>query len=158
MKVLTFDQSRCTRCGACQAVCSLAKKGAAQPSEARIHIRGAEGPEALRAAVCQHCASPVCVTACMRGIIHKNPVTGVVSRKTEDCFRCAACLVLCPVGAVAFDHGADAFVTCDLCGGDPACVQACPTGALRYEDPEEASGALRYQYARKTLGDAEARE
>ena len=156
MKVLTYDQSKCNNCGACQVICSLGKKGKAQPSEARIHMRNADGPEALRAAVCQHCAEPACVTACMRGIIKKDPITGKVSRKTEDCFRCAACSVMCPVGAVVLDHDAEAFVTCDFCGGNPICVKVCPTHALRYEEEKDASEVHRNQYAQKALGEVEA--
>lgn len=174
MKILSFDQSRCSRCGACQIVCSLVKKGCFKPEEARIRIEPAGEEEslsltkpagpALRAVVCQHCAEPVCVTACMRGIIHKDPESGFVSRKFEDCFRCASCQVLCPVGAAVEDHDLGAFITCDLCsterksgslkGDVPACVQVCPSGALRYEDLSETSASLREQYARRTLGEA----
>ena len=172
MKILSFDQSRCTRCGACQIVCSLLKKGQFLPGEARIRIESAgeeqtdspvtvNGP-ALRAVVCQHCAEPVCVTACMRGIIHKDEKTGKVTRQSEDCFRCAACQVLCPVGAAVLDKGINAFVTCDLCGaemengslpdGEPACVHVCTFGALRYEGPGETSAILRDQYVHRMLG------
>ena len=91
----------------------------------------------------------------MRGIIDKDPVTGVVSRKQEDCFSCAACKVMCPHGAVVYDSGLDAFDTCDLCGGDPACVRVCPTGALRYEDLSAASSDFRNRYAQHVLQAAE---
>ena len=159
MKILTFDQSKCDGCGACQAVCSLAKKGKIQPSEARIRIKQAKdagGEVSLRAVHCQHCAEPVCVTACMRGIITKDPATGLVNRKTEDCFRCAACAVMCPVGAVVLDRDMEAFVTCDLCGGDPLCVQVCRTGALRFEDVEAAIEEKRTRYAQMALMEEEA--
>lgn len=156
MKILTYDQSKCNNCGACQVICSLEKKGKIQPSESRIHIRTAEGPDALSAAVCQHCTEPVCVTACMRGIIEKDSVTGKVKRKSEDCFCCAACNVMCPVGAVVYDRDSNAFVTCDFCEGDPVCVKVCPTHALRYEEIGKASETLRNQYAQKALGELEA--
>ena len=151
MKLLTFDQSKCNNCGACTIVCSLVKKDAFVPGEARIRIETAGDEQPLRAVVCQHCEDPICVTACMRGIIHKDPDTGVVLRKTEDCFRCAACHVMCPEGAAVLDHELQAFVTCDLCGGRPVCAGVCPTGALRYEDVHEMSAAMRTQYARQAL-------
>jgi Fe-S-cluster-containing hydrogenase component 2 len=91
----------------------------------------------------------------MRGIISKDPETGVVSRKTEDCFQCAACAVMCPVGAVVLDHKENAFVTCDLCGGDPLCVKVCGTGALRFEDVEAAIEVKRSRYAQMVLGEEE---
>ena len=169
MKILTFDQSRCTNCGICRIVRSLVKKGEFRPEASRIRIElsdladnvpAGQNP-ALRAVVCQHCAKPACVTACMRGIIHKDPATGVVLRNWEDCFRCAACQVMCPVGAPLEDGEMKAFVTCDLCtaeresgglpGEEPLCSALCPTGALRYEDVQAASAALREQYARRML-------
>lgn len=55
MKLLTFDQSKCTNCGACSAVCSLEKKGVVQPAQARIRIKAAcaeNGEKVLRASVC----------------------------------------------------------------------------------------------------------
>ena len=145
MKILTFDQSKCISCGACQVICSVEKKGRVQPAESRIHLSSSDGPDALRLAVCQHCTEPVCVSACMRGIISKNPETGRVERKYEDCFRCAACKVMCPVGAVVFDHDVNAFLTCDLCGGDPVCAKVCPTKAICFQDVTEASMSLRNQ-------------
>ena len=155
MKILTFDQSKCDGCGACQRLCSLRKKGKVQPSESRIRIKRTDGAEGeapfLRAVYCQHCAEPTCVTACMRGIISKDPATGLVSRKTEDCFQCAACAVMCPVGATLLDHDMDAFVTCDLCGGDPLCVKVCPRGAIKYEDVEAAIEEKRNRYAQMAM-------
>lgn len=158
MKVLTINRSQCNGCGACQMVCSLTKKNGLCPSESRIRVRRVGGTETQYVCVCQHCAEPVCVSACMRGIIDKDPVTGVVTRKQEDCFTCAACKVMCPHGAVTYDSTIDAFVTCDLCGGDPACIKVCPTGALRYEDLSEASSDFRNQYAQRVLHAKEVEE
>lgn len=152
MKIITFDQSKCDNCGACQIMCSLEKKGRFVPKESRIRIETAGGLEAMRAVVCQHCAEPVCLTACMRGIIDKDPITGKVTRRSEDCFRCAACQVMCPVGAAVLDHDINAFVTCDLCGGDPSCVKVCMTHALMYEDVTDVSNDRRNQYAKLSLG------
>ena len=155
MKILTIDRAKCTGCGACQMICSIAKKGTVMPSDARIRIRRAGGIDTQYAVVCQHCAEPVCVSACMRGIIDKDPGTGVISRRTEDCFACAACRVMCPVGAVTYDRDQEAFVTCDLCGGDPVCVKVCPTQALRFEDVHQASLDLRSKYAQNLLNPTE---
>ena len=152
MKLITYDQSKCDNCGACQIVCSLEKKGKFVPGEARIHIETAGGLDSMRAVVCQHCAEPMCVTACMRGIIHKDPETGKVTRNYEDCFRCAACNAMCPVGAAVLDNDLEAFITCDFCDGDPLCVAVCPTKALRYEDVHEVSEDRRTQFAKMSLG------
>jgi len=155
MKILSIDRKKCNGCGACQAICSLVKKEQMRPSESRIRVRRVGGPDTQYASVCQHCAEPVCVSACMRGIIDKDPATGIVSRKVEDCFTCAACRVMCPIGAVVYDSDLDAFVTCDFCGGDPVCAKVCPTGALRYEDVSEASSDFRNKYARSVFAPTE---
>lgn len=143
MKILSIDRTKCNGCGLCQNVCSLVKKQKVQPSESRIRIRRVGGRETEYAAVCQHCAEPVCVSACLKGIIDKDPVTGVVSRNTDGCFACAACAVMCPMDAIVHDTDMDAFVTCDTCGGDPVCVKVCPTGALSYGEASEISRAIR---------------
>ena len=156
MKTLFIDRTRCNGCGACQAVCALVKRGAQMPQQARIRARRAGGPAAGYVTVCQHCAEPVCLTACMRGIIDQDPATGLVTRRTEGCFTCAACKVMCPSDAIVYDSRLDAFVTCDLCGGNPPCVAACPTGALRFEEPAGASEDLRNKYAQALLGGKEA--
>ena len=147
MKILTFDQSKCDGCKLCQGICALRKTGEVRLPEARVRI---QTEPILRAAYCQHCAEPTCVTACMRGIISKGE-DGRVVRKTEDCFRCAACAVMCPVGAVVLDRQENAFVTCDLCGGDPLCVKVCPRGAIKYEDVEAAIEEKRNRYAQMAM-------
>ncbi|MCR4724345.1 MAG: hypothetical protein K5772_02795 [Clostridia bacterium] len=151
MKRLVFDPARCSLCGACLAACSAVKKGRIDFAQSRIRIETAGSRKPLRAAVCAHCEEPACVTACMRGIIDKG-ADGLVTRRWEECFRCAACLVSCPVGAVLEDTDRKAFIACDLCGKaesgeDPLCVRVCLSGALRFEEETAASADLRSSYA-----------
>ena len=154
MKRIVFDPDRCNLCNACRIACSAGKKGSVQPDLSRIRIETAGDAKPLRAVVCQHCQDPVCVTACMRGIIHQDEQTGIVSRRYEDCFRCAACHVYCPVGAAVEDSDLQAFVTCDLCGGAeiPLCVQVCENGALHFEEESETSRRRRERYASGMFG------
>lgn len=147
MKRILFDPKQCSLCGVCEAACSLSKGGFLDADRSRIRIETAGEERPLRAAVCRHCEEPACVTACMRGIIAKDETSGQVFRNWEDCFRCAACTVYCPVGAIVEDPALHAFVSCDLCGGDPLCVQVCPNGALRFEDDGAASAWKRSLYA-----------
>ena len=143
MKILSIDRTKCSGCGICQSSCALARKRALQPCEARIQVRQAGGRETEYVSFCQHCAEPVCVSACLKGIIDKDLKTGIVGRETDRCFECAACSLLCPMGAVVHDTSLNAFVTCDACGGDPVCVRACPTGALSYGEPSQISSNVR---------------
>lgn len=149
MKRVTFDPNRCNLCGVCIAACSLVKTGKFDASQSRIRIETAGSRVPLRAAVCRHCEEPACVTACMRGIIDRDLQTGLVTRRHDGCFRCAACAVSCPAGACVQDIKLNAFTACDLCGGDPLCVRGCLTGALRFEDDAENSAHLRGLYAEK---------
>lgn len=149
MKRIAFDPLRCSFCGACMAACALIKAGKPDLSQSRIRIETAGSCVPLRAAVCRHCEEPACVTACMRGIIDKDAETGLVTRRHEGCFRCAACAVNCPVGACVQDEALNAFTACDLCGGDPLCVRVCLSGALRLEDDAQTSSELRSNYAAK---------
>ena len=150
MKRIVFDPAKCSLCGACMAACSAVKKGRIDLAQSRIRIETAGSRKPLRAAVCAQCEEPACVTACMRGIIDKEE-SGRVTRRYEDCFRCAACLVSCPVSAVLEDQDMKAFIACDLCGKDggeePLCVRVCLKGALRFEEEAAASADLRSSYA-----------
>ena len=147
MKMICVDRSKCSGCGACQAVCSLAKKGCAQPAESRIRLRRTGGVELQYVTYCQHCADPACLKACLKTIIYQDGQR--VLRNFDSCFACSACAVACPIGAVVYDSGLDAYMTCDQCGGDPLCVKVCPTGALSYEDAAQSSAELRTSYAEK---------
>ena len=149
MRHVTFDSNRCNLCGVCSAACSLVKTGRFDFSLTRIRIETAGSRVPLRAAICRHCDEPACVTACMRGIIDRDAETGLVTRRHDGCFRCAACAVSCPAGACVQDEALNAFTACDLCGGDPLCVKVCLSGALRFEDDAENSAHLRSLYAEK---------
>lgn len=143
MWALSIDREKCNGCGICQIACSIAKKNTAQPSEARIRVNRYWGELIQSVVVCQHCAEPVCETAClMKAIDNKSP-DGYVSREPEKCFACGACMVMCPIEAPVYDSDSKAVVTCDLCGGDPICVKVCPEQALQYQDTVAYSTAVR---------------
>ncbi len=146
MKMICIDRAKCSGCGACQALCALEKRGRMQPGESRIRLRRTGGPMLQYVTYCQHCADPECVKACLKTIIHKEK-DGLVVRKFDECFACSACEVACPVGAVVYDSGKDAYMTCDLCRGDPLCVKVCPTGALTFVDAAQSSVERRGAYA-----------
>ena len=147
LKILSIDRALCTACGACEICCSIRKTKTAGTSGSRIRLERLGGAERTYVSFCQHCVEPVCLTACLKNVIHKNNDTGVVTRRTEGCFACAACSVLCPAGAVTFDSGQNVYTTCDCCDDDPFCVKICPTGALSYAEPSKTSRDFRDVYS-----------
>jgi carbon-monoxide dehydrogenase iron sulfur subunit len=145
MWTLSIDREKCNGCGVCQVMCSLAKKKAVQPAESRIRVNRYSGADFQSLALCQHCAEPGCVNACLMGVVIQDPGSGLVGRDTAKCFACGACKVMCPAGAPVYDSHEDAYVTCDLCKGEPICVKVCPQNALSYLDLAAASEEIRYK-------------
>ena len=151
MKKLMIERSKCGGCGVCQALCSLKRAGEVRPGESAIRVERYAGADGLNVVYCQHCADPVCVTACLKGVVDRG-ADGAVTRREEGCFACGACEVMCPFGAPVYDSVRDVYVTCDLCGGDPLCVKVCPTGALAYLEEAEISRRFREGHARERFG------
>jgi carbon-monoxide dehydrogenase iron sulfur subunit len=74
---------------------------------------------------------------------------GAMHVNDDRCLRCKMCAIACPLGATLYDYVEDKIIKCDLCGGDPACVKLCPSGAISYQDANAANFAKRKQYAAK---------
>lgn len=67
----------------------------------------------------------------------------------DRCIGCKTCVVVCPFGAVGFDHVAGKIISCDLCDGDPVCVRFCETEALQYVDASEVNKKRQREAAEK---------
>ncbi len=90
---------------------------------------------------CMHCNDPACVSACIVGALHKDPL-GPVTYDPSKCIGCRYCLVACPfqIPSYEFDDPVRPRVRkCDFCftrvveqGSVPACVAVCPSEALRF--------------------------
>ena len=143
MWTLSVDRESCNQCGICQVMSSLAKKKTIQPTQSRIQVDRRSGTDFQSLIYCHHCAEPICVDACLMGGAKIDFESGRVDRNTEKCFACGACRVMCPVGASVYDSDEDAYVTCDLCDGDPVCVKVCPQNAIKYMDVADVSVEIR---------------
>lgn len=95
----------------------------------------------FRPTLCNHCESPVCVTNCPTGAMHKSEETGIVSVDQDICIGCGTCEKSCPYGAPVIDSENMVSTKCNLCAGrtveggkDPYCVAACPARVRTFGD------------------------
>jgi len=126
----------CRDCQACTLACSLYHEGTCSLSLARLAVSKDMAKYQFTIRICQHCASPECISACPVGAMLIDQ-RGVVRIRGEDCTRCGACAPACPYGAIFYSETLDSYLKCDLCAGrngGPLCVELCPVGALRLEE------------------------
>jgi anaerobic carbon-monoxide dehydrogenase iron sulfur subunit len=158
MKKLNVRLERCTGCKRCETECmiehsasngySAAIRSKPQPLT-RIYVDSFPGDKAVPI-VCRHCHEALCVSACMSGCMHKDPVTGIVTNVgyEQQCVGCWMCIMACPYGVIfpsqdVVEFGQRPFalaVKCDFCPKreTPACVAGCPNYAI--EVVEERAG------------------
>lgn len=60
--------------------------------------------------------------------------SGAVAPDPRKCIVCKMCVSACPMGNISVGTASRKIVKCDLCGGNPLCVKICPAGAIRYEE------------------------
>lgn len=150
-----FDQTRCTGCKACLAVCK--DWNGVNPGPDNYRVKDAaefDGNTGYDFKVknfthgCFHCEEPGCMKACPSGAIKKDKKTGAVLIDRTVCIGAEQCVGACPYGNVYImgdvqepekdpswktRHPAQ---KCTMCydrlaeGKKPACVAACPQRAL----------------------------
>ncbi|MBN1176231.1 MAG: 4Fe-4S dicluster domain-containing protein [Dehalococcoidales bacterium] len=126
----------CTGCGLCQLACSMVKERQPNPARARITVKRLVMDGLMIPYICLNCKNPVCIEACRRKAISKDPETGWVTIDKEKCNNCKLCVAACPFSAIVVTPE-DEVLLCDVCGGSPKCVEMCPTGALRFATRSE---------------------
>jgi carbon-monoxide dehydrogenase iron sulfur subunit len=100
-------------------------------------------------------SAPMVCQQCSAAACMEVCPTGAISRAEsgamevnhDKCMRCKMCTIACPFGATIYDYVEDIVAKCDLCGGDPECVKLCPSGAISYQDANAGSVAKRKVYA-----------
>lgn len=138
-----FDMSRCVGCQCCVVACNEQNNNPAGVNWRRVgEIEGGVYPDTKRfhlSMACNHCLDPACLTGCPTDAYEKDPVTGVVKHKAEECIGCQYCTWNCPYGVPQYNPERNIVTKCDLCvvrlgdGMAPACVAACPETAIRVE-------------------------
>ena len=66
--------------------------------------------------------------------------TGALSRDASDtvvcdpakCVGCRMCVGACPFGNIQYNSRKKRIMKCDMCGGSPDCVKYCPTRAIEF--------------------------
>ncbi len=138
-----FDMSRCVGCQCCVVACNEQNNNPATVNWRRVgEIEGGIYPNAKKfhmSMACNHCLDPACLTGCPTDAYLKDPKTGVVRHKAEECIGCRYCTWNCAYGVPQFNKERGIVTKCDMCysrladGMAPACVAACPEKAIRIE-------------------------
>ena len=142
--VFTFDEDRCSACGACRVGCmdqNDADPAARETGYRCTYEEEFEQPDGrvefvYLSASCMHCQDAPCISACPVGCLKKDDETGFTIYDNTNCIGCRSCALACPFGAPHFRERDGKMVKCDGCntrvkhGRKPACVLACSFGAL----------------------------
>ena len=144
-KRIVWDQSKCTGCRVCEAICSFTKEGEFNPVKSRCKIlRTIEDSVLYKVRVsCLQCEKPYCQEVCPAGAIIEND-NGVKVTDESKCIGCRMCELACPVGAITVNMEKGVSLKCDLCKdeNEPQCVEYCYTGALQYIASEKTGNVL----------------
>ncbi|MBV9482489.1 MAG: 4Fe-4S dicluster domain-containing protein [Acidobacteria bacterium] len=95
--------------------------------------------------VCKHCEVAGCLEACPTGAIVRTEFGGVFIQP-DVCNGCAYCVVACPFGVVAKNHGDGRAFKCTFCydrqkvGLAPACATTCPTESIKFGEISQLRG------------------
>jgi Fe-S-cluster-containing hydrogenase component 2 len=61
---------------------------------------------------------------------------GAVVTDPEKCVGCKMCISACLLGNISYNAVEQKIVKCNLCGGDPRCAKYCPKYAIEYLDAD----------------------
>ena len=154
--LLVFNPARCTGCQRCEANCTLANDGVAQPYMSRIHVRdyaqfggkvtadylekdGIFGNWSIPAETCRQCKDAPCMVGCPVKAISPDPRTGARVVDESVCVGCGMCVKNCPWSMPRLRLDTGKSTKCVNCG---ACAAGCPTSALKMIQWEDVATAM----------------
>lgn len=90
---------------------------------------------------------PIMCVQCEDAACMKVCPNGAISRDQNDavvvdpkkCIGCKMCVSACSLGNIHYSSSQKKILKCDLCGYNPACAKYCPTRALEYVDSTVAN-------------------
>ncbi len=102
-------------------------------------------------------AVPIMCTQCEDAACIKVCPTGALHRDDSDavvvdeskCIGCKVCLSSCPMGNIHYSSSQKRIMKCTLCDGSPECVKYCPTKAIEYVTGTDANMAKKQILASK---------
>jgi len=59
--------------------------------------------------------------------------------EAKKCIGCKLCCNACSFGNIAYNYSVKKILKCDLCDGNPDCVKFCPTTAIVFESATESN-------------------
>jgi anaerobic carbon-monoxide dehydrogenase iron sulfur subunit len=83
---------------------------------------------------------PVMCMQCEDAACMKVCPNGAIFRDENDavavdpkkCIGCKMCISACPMGNIDYSYSQKKIMKCNLCGANPACAKYCPTRAIEY--------------------------
>ncbi|MEN6461086.1 MAG: 4Fe-4S dicluster domain-containing protein [Syntrophomonas sp.] len=64
---------------------------------------------------------------------------GAVVPDSGKCIGCKVCVSACPMGNIHYSIAKKKIMKCDVCDGDSQCAKYCPTRAIEYLDENKAN-------------------
>jgi Fe-S-cluster-containing dehydrogenase component len=151
---LVIDLDTCVGCHACSIACKAGSEAVPLADDVwpnqvfSFEAAGDPGRTLHVPRMCQHCATPDCVTVCPTGASYRRASDGVALINEARCIGCRLCSWACPYGAREYNAEAGVVRKCTLCmdrpdgNGQPACVTSCPTGARHFGDIADPTSAV----------------